>query len=104
MALTRREQLQELLESILGSRNVYFQTGDKLKAVISPAIVYKLDAVRSDYADNAPYKLHDRYQITYIDRSPTSTIPRAIQSLPMTRFTSYFVTDGLNHYNHVTYF
>ena len=69
-----------------------------------PAIVYNLESVKVDFAGDNPYKIHDRYQVTYIDRSPTSTVPRSIQSLPMCRFTSYFVRDGLNHYNHTIYF
>ena len=67
-------------------------------------MVYQLDSVKVDYGNNAPYKIHDRYQLTYIDRSPISSIPRELQMLPMCRFTSYFVKDGLNHYNHTIYF
>lgn len=99
----QRLQLQAILESILGSGNVYFQPKDGLKLEY-PAIVYQLESVRSDFADGQPYKLHDRYQVTYISRSPTSPVPRQLQSLPMSRFTAFFVKDGLNHYNHVLYF
>ena len=95
--------LQAKLEEILGTRNVYFQPPEGLK-IEYPAIVYKIDALVSDFANNSPYILYDRYQITYIDRSPLSSIPKKIQRLPMTRFTSYFAIDGLNHYNHSTYF
>ena len=103
MAQSRREQLQNLLETILGTKNVYFQPPEGLN-ISYPAIVYNLESVATDFASDRPYKLHDRYQIQYIDRSPISAVPRKIQELPMTRFTSHFVTDGLNHYNHVTYF
>lgn len=100
---TRREQLQQMLETILGSRNVYFQPKDGLRMEY-PAIVYQLESVMVEHGSNIPYKIHDRYQLTYIDRSPISPIPRELQSLPMCRFTSYFVRDGLNHYNHTIYF
>lgn len=95
--------LQVKLEEILGTRNVYFQPKEGFKLEY-PAIVYHIDSLRTDFANNSPYILYDRYQITYIDRSPLSDVPRKIQRLPMTRFTSYFATDGLNHYNHSTYF
>lgn len=98
-----REQLQELLEEILGSRNVYFQPPEGVD-IQYPAIVYNLDSVNSQFADNTPYTLKDRYQVTYIDRSPTSGVPRRIQQLPMTRFNNWFPRDGLNHYNHSIYF
>lgn len=98
-----RGQLQTLLEEILDSSNVYFQPPEGLD-ISYPAIVYGLDAVNVQYAGNVPYTLKDRYQVTYIDRSPTSAVPRKIQQLPMTRFTTWFSRDGLNHYNHSIYF
>lgn len=100
----RRLLLQTLLESLLGeTESVYFQPPEG-QNLSYPAIVYKRDSVRTDFADDAPYKLNDRYQVTYIDRSPDSDIPRKIQQLPMSRFASYFVVDGMNHYNHSIYF
>lgn len=100
---SRRIQLGILLKTLLGTENVYFQPkeGQNLQY---PAIVYSNDNVRTDFANNTPYKINDRYDVTYIDRSPDSDIPRAIQSLPMSRFTSSYVMDGLNHYKHTLYF
>lgn len=100
----RRFLLQTLLEDLLGNTdNVYFQPREG-QNLSYPAIVYKRDSVRTDFADDTPYKINDRYQVTYIDRSPDSDIPRKIQQLPMSRFASHFVVDGLNHYNHSIYF
>ena len=104
MVLERRLKLHALLVGVLGDENrVYFQPkeGQNLKY---PAIVYNIDASKVEFGDNRPFRMNDRYQITYIDRSPDSDIPRKIQQLPMTRFTSYFASDGLNHYNHSTYY
>lgn len=96
-------KLQALLETILGTKNVYFQPPEDIR-INYPAIVYQIDALRTEFASNHPYILHDRYQVTYIDRNPLSDKPKMIQRLPMTRFTSYFARDGLNHYNHSMYF
>lgn len=98
-----RKGLQSLLETILGTRNVYFQPKENI-TLEYPAIVYSQEQVKTDFAGNNPYLLYNRYQVTYIDRSPESDIPRQIQSLPMSRFTSYFARDGLNHYNHTIYY
>lgn len=100
---TKRLELNQLLKEILGSENVYFQPKDG-QNLSYPAIVYKLETVRSDFADGMPYRLHDRYQVTYIDRSPDSDIPKKLQSLPLCRFTAYFAKDQLNHYNHSIYY
>lgn len=103
MAQPRRLALQEVLLQILGSPNVYFQPREG-QNLSYPAIVYHNDTAKTQYASNAPYKIGDRYQVTYIDRSPDSDIPRKIQQLPMARMTSRFSADGLNHYNHSIYF
>ena len=101
--MDRQPELQTLLETVLGSRNVYFQPPDSLRMAY-PAIVYVLDTVATEYADNTPYSLATRYQVTYIDRSPVSDVPGKIQLLPRCRFSSYFASDGLNHYNHTIYY
>ena len=103
MARPQRLKLQALLEEILGSKNVYFQPREN-QNLTYPAIVYNMDATKVDYGDDLPYTIKDRYQVQYIDRSPDSDVPRKIQQLPMTRFTAYFATDGLNHYTHSIYF
>lgn len=102
MARLSRLALQTKLEEILGSRNVYFQPPEGFELQY-PAIVYNVDSAKVEFGNNTPYKIQDRYQVTYIDRSPDSDTPRKIQELPMTRFTSYFATEGLNHYNHSIY-
>lgn len=103
MAQPQRLKLHNLLKEILGSDNVYFQPRQG-QNLMYPAIVYTMDASKVQYANNSPHLIKDRYQITYIDRSPDSDVPRKIQRLPMTRFTSGYQVDGLNHYNHSTYF
>lgn len=104
MARPRRLQLHEILVGILGNPSqVYFQPREG-QNLTYPAIVYNVDAARTEYGDNVPYLIKDRYQVTYIDRSPDSEVPRQIQQLPLTRFSSYFSKDGLNHYNHSIYF
>ena len=103
MDQSSQQKLQTLLESILGSKNVYFQPPEGMN-LSYPAIVYKLEESDTAFADGLPYKMHDRYQVQYIDRSPVSQVVRKIQQYPMTRFTSYFVADGLNHYNYAMYF
>lgn len=97
------EELQFLLENLLGSENVYFQppNGKKLNY---PCIVYQLDYVRSIYADSIPYHNGKRYSITYIDKSPDQYIPDKIALLPTASFNRFYVADNLNHYVYRLYF
>lgn len=98
-----RQQLQTLLETLLGSRKVYFQQPPST-GMEYPCIIYKLDYIDTDYAGNRPYSHKKRYLITIIDRNPDSETPSKIAELPTAKFSSRFVTEGLNHTAYNLYF
>ena len=99
----QRLDLQSLLETILGSGNVYFQPPENLKMSF-PAIVYNRDFRNARFADNIPFAKTFRYQITIIDRNPDSLIPEKIGELPMSTFVRHFTTEALNHDVYDVYF
>jgi hypothetical protein len=101
--LTGRLALQDLLEELLESDNVYFQPPSSL-SMKYPCIVYELSHIKSDFADNNPYTLGVRYSVTIIDRDPDSTIPATIALLPLCSFDRFFTADNLNHYVFNIYF
>lgn len=91
-----RLQLQALLESLLGSGNVYFQPPSNVD-MLFPAIVYRRDNARTEYADNSPYANRIRYQVTVIDRNPDSVIPSKVAALPLCSYNRFYVVEKLNH-------
>lgn len=91
-----RIKLQNILEEILGSRNVYFQPPENIKMKY-PAIVYTRSDIKNTYADNEVYKQDNVYQITVIDANPDSDIVKKISKLPMCRYNRNFKSDDLNH-------
>lgn len=91
-----RSKLQTLLETILGSRNVYFQPPATVK-MSYPAIVYKRDRLESKYANNLTYRFMKRYTLTYIDKNPDSSVPDVLVILPLCSFSRHFTADNLNH-------
>lgn len=99
----QRLQLQTILETILGTRNVYFQPDEKTKMQY-PAIVYQRDYAVTEFGDNNPYIHKLRYIITHIDRNPDSPVPLKIAKLPLTVFDRFYKADGLNHDVYKTYF
>lgn len=99
----QRIDLQRKLESILGSKNVYFQPPDKT-VLKYPCIIYSLDYMSTKFADNNPYNVSKRYNVAYIDRRPDSDIPDQLAMMHMTTFSSHMATEGLNHYYFNTYF
>lgn len=96
MVQHRRLRFQAILESILGSRNVYFQPPNNV-TMKYPAIIYEHDRNDVTRADNGIYGLRKRYQVTYIDQDPDSSIPDVLAHLPYSNFDRHFVADHLNH-------
>lgn len=90
------EELQFLLEDLLGSKNVYFQPPSD-KKLSYPCIVYRLDYIQTKYASNLPYRNAKRYSLTYIDKTPDQFTIDKISLLPTVRFGRTYVADNLNH-------
>ncbi len=90
----RRLDLQTLLETL--APNVYFQPPDNVQMQY-PCIVYQRYIATTEFADNAPYKNNERYQVTVIDSNPDSDIPDKVKLLPMCIKNRFFVANNLNH-------
>jgi len=98
-----RADLQTLLETLLGSRNVYFQPPPTLQ-MNYPCIVYNLDDMDTKFADNYPYVVEKRYSLTVIDKNPDSSILDQVIMLQKCIFDRHFVADNLNHNIFILYF
>lgn len=95
--MARRHKLQEVLEAVMGSRNVYYQPPATLRMNF-PCIVYELGGSDSRYADDIKYSRHKFYQVTVIDRNPDTEVPDMVEALPYSSMDTTFVKDGLNHF------
>lgn len=98
-----REELQKLLEEILGSRNVYYQPPPTIQ-MHYPAIVYNRSDMYPTRADNGKYLKHISYNVTVIDRDPDSVIVDRLFELEHCRFSRHYVVDNLNHDIFTLYF
>ena len=94
--MASRLDLQSLLETLLGSKNVYFQPPPSYK-ISYPCIVYSLKNIRSKFADNITYRYLKEYTVTVIDANPDSEIPEKVLNLKRASFDRRFSPDGLNH-------
>ena len=94
--MATRVDLQNVLEELLGSRNVYYQPPESLK-MNYPAIVYARKTIDNSYANNSVYKQNYAYEITVIDKNPDSEIVNKVSKLPTCRFDRHFKSDNLNH-------
>ena len=91
-----RLELQNLLESILGSRNVYYQPPESIK-IKYPAIIYSRNDIDNNFADDIVYMQNHTDQIIVIDANPDSEIVDKISKLPMCRYNRHYTSDNLNH-------
>lgn len=104
-----RLELQEKLENTMAEvderyrKHVYFQPPANIKMAY-PCIVYTLEMIDIDYADNGPYKHRNRYAVTVIDKNPDSDIPGKIAMYQLVSFSRKFENDNLNHYVFQLYF
>lgn len=94
--MASRPNLQNVLEEILGSRNVYYQPPASM-FMNYPAIVYSRKTIDNKFANDAVYKQAIAYELIVIDEDPDSEIVSKISRLPTCRFDRHFTKDNLNH-------
>ena len=100
---TRRLELHEILCTILGSRNVYFQPPENLKLKF-PCIIYEHDNNEVWHADNKKYSKCRRYQVTVIDKDPDTEIPERLDDLQFASFNRRFTADNMNNIVYTVYY
>ena len=71
--MEKRIMLQNLLEKILGNRQVYFQPPESV-SMSYPAIKYSRSNMNVKHADDSIYLQRVRYEIIVIDRKPNNQI------------------------------
>jgi hypothetical protein len=65
--------------------------------MIYPAIVYERQRAETTHADNEPYRIVKRYQLTIISRSPDESLFDTIAALSQCIHERFYVADNLNH-------
>lgn len=97
MEKTKRIELQQLLEAVLGSRNVYFQPPEDMKLQY-PCIIYFKTSLPIRYANDKMYNKMQGYTMTVVDKDPDSEIPFDIlNNFKYCRIDSFYKSGNLNH-------
>lgn len=92
----KRQVLNTLLISLLGSNNVYFQPPGNI-SLSYPCIKYERSGMESKSANNRKYKRIVSYTLVYINREPDSQVVQSLHTLNNCTFVRHYATDGLNH-------
>lgn len=95
----RRRELQTKLETLLGSKNVYFQPPPNTMLKY-PCFVYERYTPYTESADNTLYRIVGHYSVTYMDSNVERAM--AMQTKILTSFDCIsvernFISDNLNH-------
>ena len=94
---SRRVELGNILKSILGNSNTYFQPSENIKLVY-PCAVYDFDGVNQRSANDSVYKFDRRYSVTFISKDPDNEYYESmISALKYVRFDRRFKADNLYH-------
>ena len=96
--MDRRLELHETFCEVLESRNAYFQPPENIQ-MNYPAIVYSLEQIKNNTANNTSYMRSPGFSVTLIDEDPDSIYVSRLMALPYCRFNRYYPSDDLNHWN-----
>lgn len=98
-----RLKLHELLVSVLGNRNVYYQPPASV-LLKYPCVLYTLDHVQTLHANNNLYRTKNRYKVTVIEQSPDSELPTKFMGLSFCSFDRAYAADNLWHFVYTLYY
>lgn len=102
--MAKRVDLQTEFETILGSRNVYFQPPTSL-TMNYDAIRYELSDKDVKRANNGVYLIANKYDGVVITRDQESTLPdQILMHFQMCEFGRSYVKDNLYHFPFTLYF
>lgn len=95
--MDRRPELQVQLESITNTTHVYFQPPESFR-LNYPCLVYRRSDVDLEYADNLAYRVHHKYELTWLHMDPDDdTVERLLTSLPLISYVRQFALNGVYH-------
>ena len=92
--MASRLELQEKLEELLGSKNVYYQPPEKMEY---PAIKYSKNDIKTTHANNAVYTKMTQYTLTVIARKPDHPVIEKLLELPYCTYDRNYKSDNLEH-------
>ena len=99
----RRLEFQRLLESLLGSRNVYYDPPSTLK-MNYPCIRYSLSGINTKHADDKKYLNKKQYDLIVISKKIDPEVVDKILELPYSSLNRPYPADNLHHYPITIYY
>lgn len=101
--LSKRLKFHDILCEKLGSKNVYFQPPENFK-MNYPAIRYKMDRSKNDYANDKKYIKKIAYEVILIDLNPDSEYLDKIMEIDYSELNRVYAYEGLYHFVFTIYY
>lgn len=98
-----RLELQDIFETLLGSRNVYYNPPATL-TMEYPCIRYSLGGIQTTNANNAKYSKTKRYEGIVISKKSDPEIVDKLLELQYCSLGTPYKADNLNHYPFTIYY
>lgn len=98
-----QKDLQNKLEELLGSKNVYYQPPETIK-MNYPAIRYVKSNFSTRYANNHIYSKMTRYEIIVIAKRPDDPVIDKLMELPYCSYDRHYISENLHHDTLTLYF
>lgn len=96
--MDRRVELQNILEDLLGSGNVYYQPPESVR-ISYPAIIYFLSSINRPKANDKDYLRNPSYDVTIIDKNPESEyVEKMLDTFEYIRYDRHYDSDNLHHF------
>lgn len=96
--MEKRIELGKKLKEILGNTNTYYQPPESTK-IKYPAIMYSLDGIEINHADDIKYAKRKRYSVILIDYNVDSEyVYKILDTFEYCSFERFYVADNLNHW------
>lgn len=94
----KRIKFHNKLKEVLGNNNVYYNPPSTTKLQY-PCIIYNLNDIRTNKANNNVYLLDHVYQVTLIGTKVTDdTKDKILTEIPYSNFNRSYINNGLYHY------
>lgn len=99
-----KEELGDLLESVLGNSNVYFQAPPNTKMKY-PCMVYRFSRPSVEHADNKPYIVIGRWEVHHMYKDPENEkVKDMLFAAPYVTHDNRIVHDGVYNDYYTIYF
>lgn len=101
--MNKRIEFQKKLEDILGTRAVYFQPPEN-KKLDFPCIIYSINNVDTRSANNAKYRIQNRYKVMLITTDPDSIVCDKLMRMTYSSFDTHYTAKDTHHFVYNIYY